>query len=67
MDKTVRSLYVTKQEEFRDWIATRKKKTFLGGLPKDKARALFHEIIDNVDPKGYPLTVPAIAGAYNAK
>jgi hypothetical protein len=64
VDKTVRSLYVTKQDEFREWIRTRKKRTFLGGLPKDKARALMHEIIDNVDPSGYALAIPAIARAY---
>ena len=29
-----------------------------------KAREVFHEIIDNVDPKGYPLTVWAVAKAY---
>ena len=64
VDKTVRSLYVTKQDEFRDWMKTHKKRTFLGNLPKDKAREAFHEIIDNVEPKGYPLGVWAIAKAY---
>lgn len=64
VDKTVRSLYVTKQDEFREWIRTRKKRTFLGKMPKDKGRELFHEIIDNVDPSGYALAIPAIAKAY---
>jgi hypothetical protein len=63
VDKTVRSLYVTKQEEFREWMRTRKKRTFLGSLPKTKAHALLREIVDNIDPKGYALTVPAIAKA----
>ncbi len=64
VDETVRSLYVTKQDEFREWMRTHKKRTFLGKLPKARAHEVFHEIIDNVDPKGYPLGVWAIAKAY---
>ncbi len=55
---------MTKQDEFREWMRTHKKRTFLGNLPTAKAREVFREVIDNVEPKGYPLGVWAIAKAY---
>ncbi|MGQ0797883.1 MAG: hypothetical protein ACT4OI_08500 [Methanobacteriota archaeon] len=63
VDKTVRSLYVAKQDEFREWLTTRKKRTFLDGLSKADAKAILHEILSNVEPKGYVETVPPLAKA----
>ena len=61
--KTVRSLYVAKQDEFRDWLTTKKKRKFLDGMSKAVAKATLDEILSNVDPKGYVETVPPLARA----
>ena len=67
VDKTVRSLYQAKQEEFREWLRTKKKRKFLDGVPKAEAKTLLREILDNVVPAGYVEAVPPLAKALSAK
>lgn len=57
-NQTVRSLYVTKQEEFRDWLSTRKKKLMFDGNPA-KMR-WFRELLSSVEPYGYAEIIPAL-------
>jgi len=63
VNKTVQSLYVSKQEEFREWLRTKKKRKFLDGLSSTAGKRLLTEIIDNIEPKGYARTVPPLARA----
>ena len=58
---TVQSLYVSKQEEFRDWEKTRKKRKFLDGVPPKDRDMLLRDILLNTEPKGYVATVAPIA------
>jgi len=58
---TVQSLYVSKQEEFRDWEKTRKKRKFLDGVPPKDRDMLLRDILLNSEPKGYVATVAPIA------
>jgi 4-hydroxyphenylpyruvate dioxygenase-like putative hemolysin len=57
-NQTVRSLYVTKQEEFRDWLLTRKKKLMFDGDPA-KMR-WFRDLLSSVEPYGYIKFIPAL-------
>ena len=61
--KTVQSLYVAKQEEFREWLRSKKKRTFLDGMSPAEGRKLLTEIVDNIEPKGYAAAVPPLARA----
>lgn len=61
VDKTVRSLYQAKQEEFREWLRTRKKRKFLDRLSPSDAGRVLREIVANIEPKGYAKTVPPLA------
>ena len=63
VQKTVQSLYVAKQDEFREWLRTKKKRKFLDGLSPAAGKRLLEEIVDNIEPKGYALTVPPLARA----
>jgi len=61
VQNTVKSLYVSKQEEFRDWEKTRKKRKFLDGVPPKDRDMLLRDILLNTEPKGYVATVAPIA------
>ncbi len=63
VNKTVQSLYVAKQEEFREWLRTKKKRKFLDGLSSAAGKKLLREIVDNIEPMGYARTVPPLARA----
>jgi len=63
VNKTVQSLYVSKQEEFREWLRTKKKRKFLDGLSSAAGKKLLGEIVENIEPKGYARTVPPLARA----
>jgi hypothetical protein len=65
VDKTVRSLYQAKQEEFREWLRTKRKRKFLDGVPKAEAKALLREILDHVEPRGYVAAVPPLAKVWS--
>ena len=60
VQNTVKSLYVSKQEEFRDWEKTGKKRKFLDGVPEKERTKLLRDILTNTDPKGYVETVAPI-------
>ncbi len=60
-NKTVQSLYMAKQEEFREWMRTKRKRKFLDGLSPTEARKVLKEIVDNIEPKGYASLVPPLA------
>ena len=62
-NKTVQSLYMAKQEEFREWLRTKKKRKFLDGLSPAAGKKLLHEIVDSIEPKGTAATVPSLARA----
>jgi hypothetical protein len=57
-NQTVRSLYVTKQEEFRDWLSTGKKKLMFEENPA-KMR-WFQDLLLSVEPHGYARFIPAL-------
>ncbi len=61
VQNTVKSLYVSKQEEFREWEKSRKKRKFLDGVPDKERTKLMQEILSNVEPTGYVQTVPPLA------
>jgi hypothetical protein len=61
VQNTVKSLYVSKQEEFREWEKTRKKRKFLDGVPPKERDMLLRDILLNTEPKGYVATVAPIA------
>src|SRR5213592_1654413 len=61
VQNTVKSLYVSKQEEFREWEKTGKKRKFLDGVPAKDRTKLLQEIFANTEPKGYVQTVAPIA------
>src|SRR5437870_4506030 len=60
VQNTVKSLYVSKQEEFREWEKTGKKRKFLDGVPEKEQTKLLHDILVNTEPKGYVETVAPI-------
>lgn len=60
VQNTVKSLYVSKQEEFRDWEKNRKKRKFLDGVPQEERMKLLRDILANTEPKGYVETVSPI-------
>ncbi|HYY48983.1 MAG TPA: hypothetical protein VFA17_09945 [Thermoplasmata archaeon] len=60
VQNTVKSLYVSKQEEFRDWERTHKKRKFLDGVPEKERTTLLRDLLTNTDPKGYVETVAPI-------
>src|SRR3989440_10554848 len=53
VQNTVKSLYVSKQEEFRAREKTGKKREFLDGLPEKDRMKLLKDILVNTEPKGY--------------
>ena len=61
VQNTVKSLYVSKQEEFRAWEKTGKKRKFLDGVPKKERTKLTRDMLAGVEPKGYVETVPPLA------
>ena len=61
MQNTVKSLYVSKQEEFREWEKTGKKRKFLDGVPAKDRTKLLQDIFANTEPKGYVETVAPVA------
>ncbi len=61
VQNTVKSLYVSKQEEFREWEKTGKKRKFLDGVPEKERGKLLRDIFANTDPKGYVETVAPVA------
>ena len=61
VQNTVKSLYVSKQEEFREWEKTGKKRKFLDGVPAKERSTLLKDIFANTEPKGYVETVAPIA------
>lgn len=63
VDKTVRSLYGAKQEEFREWLRTKRKRKFLDGMSPADAKKLLDEIVKNIEPQGYAKLVPPLARA----
>lgn len=63
VNKTVQSLYETKQVEFREWMKTGKKQTFLGGLPSAERKKLLKDLLGNVDPPEFVKTIPALVKA----
>ena len=60
VQNTVKSLYVSKQEEFREWEKTGKKRKFLDGVPEKDRTKLLQYILVNTEPKGYVETVAPI-------
>ena len=60
VQNTVKSLYVSKQEEFREWEKTGKKRKFLDGVPEKERTNLLRDILVNTEPKGYVETVAPI-------
>ena len=60
VQNTVKSLYVSKQEEFREWEKTGKKRKFLDGVPEKERTKLLRDILVNTEPKGYVETVAPI-------
>jgi len=60
VQNTVKSLYVSKQEEFREWEKTGKKRKFLDGVPEKERTKLLRDILANAEPKGYVETVSPI-------
>jgi len=60
VQNTVKSLYVSKQEEFRAWEKTGKKRKFLDGVPEKDRMKLLKDILVNTEPKGYVETVAPI-------
>jgi len=60
VQNTVKSLYVSKQEEFREWEKTGKKRKFLDGAPEKDGTKLLRDILVNTEPKGYVETVAPI-------
>jgi hypothetical protein len=60
VQNTVKSLYVSKQEEFREWERTRKKRKFLDGAPEKDRMKLLRDILSNTEPKAYVQTVGPI-------
>jgi len=60
VQNTVKSLYVSKQEEFREWEKTGKKRKFLDGVPATERSKLLKDILANTEPKGYVETVAPI-------
>ena len=60
VQNTVKSLYVSKQEEFREWEKTSKKRKFLDGVPEKERTKLLRDILVNTEPKGYVETVAPI-------
>src|SRR6266568_1972138 len=61
VQNTVKSLYVSKQEEFREWEKTGKKRKFLDGVPEKERSKLLQDIFANTEPKGYVQTVAPVA------
>ncbi|SRR5579884_76287 len=57
-NQTVRSLYVTKQEEFRDWLSTRKKRLMFDGNPAKMK--WFRDLLLSVEPYGYVKIIPSL-------
>ncbi len=57
-NQTVRSLYVTKQEEFRDWLSTRKKRLMFDGNPANMK--WFRDLLLSVEPYGYVKIIPSL-------
>lgn len=57
-NQTVRSLYVTKQEEFRDWLSTRKKRLMFDGNPA--RMKWFRDLLLSVEPYGYVKIIPSL-------
>src|SRR3989442_13706724 len=58
---TVKSLYGAKQEEFREWEKTGKKRKFLDGVPAQDRTKLLQDVFGNTEPKrdgqtGAPIT-----------
>src|SRR6058998_3537791 len=60
VQNTVKSLYVSKQEELREWEKTGKKRKFLDGVPEKERTNLLRDILMNTEPKGYVETVAPI-------
>lgn len=60
VQNTVKSLYVSKQEEFREWEKTGKKRKFLDGVPEKDRMNLLRDILSNTEPRGYVQTVAPI-------
>ncbi len=60
VQNTVKSLYVSKQEEFREWEKTGKKRKFLDGVPERERTKLLRDLLANAEPKGYVETVSPI-------
>jgi hypothetical protein len=61
VQNTVKSLYVSKQEEFREWEKDHRKRKFLDGVPEKDRIPLLRDILSNTEPKGYVQTVAPIA------
>ena len=57
-NQTVRSLYVTKQEEFRDWLSTRKKRLMFDGNPAKME--WLRDLLMSVEPDGYAKIIPSL-------
>jgi len=60
VQNTVKSLYVSKQEEFREWEKTGKKRKFLDRVPEKERTKLLRDLLANTEPKGYVETVSPI-------
>jgi len=61
VQNTVKSLYVSKQDEFREWEKTGKKRKFLDGVPQKERSKLLQDIFANTEPKGYVQTVAPVS------
>ncbi len=63
VQNTVLSLYESKQDEFREWVTTKKKRKFLDGVSERERPKVLKELLDSIEPKGAAATVPPLAKA----
>lgn len=63
VEHTVKSLYESKQEEFREWLKAKRKRKFLDGVPEKDRKKVLREILDSIEPEGAVATVPPLARA----
>lgn len=58
-NKTVQSLYAMKQEEFRQWLATKRKPKMFEGNQEEVKKKL-KALLSQMEPKDFPKTVPCL-------
>src|SRR3989449_9246630 len=61
VQNTVKSLYVSKQGEVREWEKTGQKGKILDGVPKNGQTKRLHHVPGDTEPKGYVETVAPVA------